>query len=209
MQTKDIDYYEERRFAGSKLIILFILFLSSFIISTEVITKIPLVRLVLGGMILLSILYNAFIALKPDMLITLRKNTVILLDLSALTLFMLIFEKYGIYLFVFYIVIAVHSRLYFGKMYAYASIAYAAVSWVLLTIYSPYWHAHDVMIIVLAISTFLLSLFSLEFIGRSKKRDNAPDETPIEGKPTAKEHKKKHQFPNLPSEERYKDLLEL
>ena len=213
MQTKDIDYYEERRFAGSRLIILFILILSSFIISTEVITKIPLVRLVLGGMILLSILYNAFIAYKPDIFVLLRKNTVILFDLSALTLFILIFEKYGIYLFIFYVLIAVYSNLYFGKKYAYASIAYAVVSWVLISIYSPYWHAHHDMIIVLAISTFLISLFSLHFIWRADKRDDVPDETVIEEDPAetaiAKEHKKKHKFPDLPNEEKYEELLEL
>ena len=157
MQTKDIDYYEERRFAGSRLVILFILILSSFVISTDVLTKIPLVRLVLGGMILLSILYNAFIAYKPDMLVPLRKNAVIFLDLLALTLFILIFEKYGIYLFLFYVLITIQSSLYLGKKYAYLSIAYATVSWVLLSIYSPYWHAHHDMIIVLAVSTFLIS----------------------------------------------------
>lgn len=213
MQTRNINYYKERRFAGIRLIILFILILSSFVISTELITKIPLVRLVLGGMILLSILYNAFIAFKPDMFVLLRKNAVILFDLSALTLLILIFEKYGLYLFAFYILITIQSSLYFGKKYAYASIVYAAVSWVLLSIYSPYWHAHHDMIIVLAASTFLISLFSLQFIGRAEKRDNSTDETLIEEEPAEiaieKEHMKKHKFPNLPSEEKYDDLLEL
>jgi hypothetical protein len=213
MQTKNIDYHEERSFAGTRLIILFILFLSSFVISTDVITQIPLVRLVLGAMILLSILYNAFIAFKPDMFLLLRKNAVILFDLSALTLLILIFEKYGIYLFVFYVLIAIQSSLYFGKKYAYASIAYAAVSWLLLSIYSPYWHTHHDMIIILAVSTFLISLFSLHFIRRAEKRECAPDEIVIEVESDEtvieKEHREKHKFPNLPSEEKYDDLLEL
>jgi hypothetical protein len=211
MQTKNIDYYEERRFAGTRLIILFILILFSFIISTDVITKIPLVRLVLGGMILLSILYNAFIAFKPDMFVLLRKNAVILFDLSALTLLILIFERYGIYLFAFYVLIAIQSSLYFGKKYAYTSIAYAAISWVMLSIYSPYWHAHHDMIIILAGSTFLISLFSLQFIGRSAKTEYVPEETVIEEETAeiAIEKKHKHKFPNLPGEEKYDDLLEL
>ena len=213
MQAKDIDYYEERRYAGSRLIILFILILSSFLISTDVLTEITLVRLVLGGMILLSVSYNAFIAYKPDMLVPLRKNAVIFLDLAALTLFILIFEKYGMYLFLFYVLIAIQSSLYFGKKYAYLSIAYATVSWLLLSIYSPYWHAHHDIIIVLAVSTFFISLLSLQFIGRTTKRDNAPEETVIEEAADeiaiTKEHKKKHKFPNLPSEEKYEDLLEL
>jgi len=217
MQTKTIGYYEERKFAGSRLIILFILFLSSFLITTGMLAKIPLVRLVLGSMILLSVSYNAFIAYKPDLLVTLRKNAVILLDLAALTLLILIFEKYGIYLFLFYVLIAIQSSLYFGKIYAYLSIAYAAVSWVYLSIYSPYWHAHHDIIIVLAVVTFLISLVSLQFIERRAKRDHAPNETVIEEKPTEiateidikEEHNKKHKFPNLPSKEKYEDLLEL
>ncbi len=218
MQTKNIDYYEERRFAGSRLIILFILILSSFLISTNVLTEIPLVRLVLGGMILLSISYNAFISYKPDMLVPLRKNAVIFLDLVALTLFILIFEKYGMYLFLFYVLITIQNSLYFGKKYAYLSIVYAAVSWLLLSIYSPYWHAHHDIIIVLAISTVLISLVSLQFIGRIAKRENAPDETVIEEESTIpkkirrtlyEDAQMNHKFPNLPSEEKYKDLLDL
>lgn len=215
MQTKNIDYYVERRFAGSRLIILFILILFSFIISTDVLTKIPLVRILLGSMILLSIPYNFFIASKPYKLVPLRKNAVIFLDLLALTLFILIFEKYGTYLFIFYVLITIQSSLYFGKKYAYLSIAYAPVSWVFLSIYSPYWHAHHDIIIVLAITTFLISLVSLQFIERIVARDSAPDETTVsEEEPTEMaiekdHHKKNHRFPNLPSKEKYEDLLEL
>ena len=213
MQTKNIDYHEERSFAGTRLIILFILILSSFLISTNVITHIPLVRLVLGGMILLSILYNAFIAYKPDTLLLLRKNAVILLDIAALTLLILIFEKYGIYLFVFYVLIAIQSSLYFGKKYAYASIVYATVSWLILSIYSPYWQMHHDILIVLSISTFLISLVSLQFIKGTAKRNNVPDETAIEEETAEtaieKEHKKNHKFPKLPNEEKYEELLEL
>jgi len=213
MQIKNTDYYEERSFAGTRLSILFILILSSFLISTDVITKIPFVRLVLGAMILLSILYNAFIAFKPDMFVLLRKNAVIFLDILALTLVIFIFDKYGIYLFVFYVFITIQSSLYFGKKYAYASITYAAVSWVLLFIYSPYWHMqHDILMIV-SLSTFLISLVSLPFIGRSVKSEYISDEAVIEEEPAeiaiAKEHKKNHKFPNLPNEEKHEDLLKL
>ena len=213
MQIKNTDYYEERSFAGTRLSILFILILSSFLISTDVITKIPFVRLVLGAMILLSILYNAFIAFKPDMFVLLRKNAVIFLDILALTLVIFIFDKYGIYLFVFYVFITIQSSLYFGKKYAYASITYAAVSWVLLFIYSSYWHTqHDILMIV-SLSTFLISLVSLPFIGRSVKSEYISDEAVIEEEPAeiaiAKEHKKNHKFPNLPNEEKHEDLLKL
>ena len=204
MQTQNIYYHEERVYASTRLIILFILTLFSFVISTDMIPKILLVRLVLGGMILLSMLHYAFIAYQPDMLVSVRKNVLIFLDLAALTLFIYIFEKYGIYLFSFYVLIVMQSSLYFGKKYAYASIFSATVSWVLLSIYSPYWHARHDVIFAFAITTFLISLFSLRFIRGIEETYEDQTETVIKAKP-----KVKRKFPKLPSKEKYKELLEI
>ncbi len=74
MQIQNNYYQEERVYAGTRLIILFILALSSFVISTDMVPKILLVRLVLGGQILLSMLHYAFIGYRPDTLVSLRKN---------------------------------------------------------------------------------------------------------------------------------------
>ena len=204
MQTSNIDYQEERAYAGIRLIILFILTLASFLITTELIPKIPLVRLVLGGMIILSIVYNAFIAYKPDMLVSVRKNALILMDLLALTLFIVIFEKYGIYLFVFYVLIVMQSSLYFGLKYAYTSLASATVSWVLLSAYSPYWHMHYDIIIAFAITTLLISIFVLRFIRRTVESYDEPAETVI-----PEQFKAKHTvLENIPDREMYKETIE-
>ncbi len=165
MQIQNNYYQEERVYAGTRLIILFILALSSFVISTDMVPKILLVRLVLGGQILLSMLHYAFIGYRPDTLVSLRKNVLIFLDLLTLTFLISIFEKYGLFLFPFYVLIVMQSSLYFGKKYIYTSIVSATVSWVLLSKYSPYWYAHYDIIIAFAITTFLVSLFSLRFIG--------------------------------------------
>ena len=204
MQTQNIYYHEERVYASTRLIILFILTLFSFVISTDMIPKILLVRLVLGGMILLSMLHYAFIAYQPDMLVSVRKNVLIFLDLAALTLFIYIFEKYGIYLFSFYVLIVMQSSLYFGKKYAYTSIAFAAVSWLLLSTYSPYWQVHHDIIIAFAITTFLASLFSLRFIGEAEEIDDEPAETVTE----AKHNVKNKLLTSIPNREMYKEKIQ-
>jgi len=186
MQTQNIYYHEERVYAGTRLIILFILTLSSVVISIDMVPKILLVRLVLGGLILLSMLHYAFIGYRPDTLVALRKNVLIFLDLLTLTLLISIFEKYGLFFFSFYVLIVMQSSLYFGKKYIYTSIASAAVSWVLLSIYSPYWHAHYDIIIAFAITTFLVSLFSLRFIGGVHETHDEPAETVPATKPNVK-----------------------
>ena len=204
MQTPTIDYQEESVYARTRLISLFIFTLGSFAITTELIPKIPLVRLVLGGMIILSILYNAFIAYKPDMLVSVRKNVLILMDLLALTLFIVIFEKYGIYLFVFYVLIVMQSSLYFGIKYAFTSFFSATVSWVLLFVYSPYWHGHYDVIITFAITTFLISVFVLRFIRSTAESYDESAETVIPEEPEVK-----HTFlDNIPSRDIYKKTIE-
>jgi diguanylate cyclase (GGDEF)-like protein len=203
MQTPNIDYQEERVYAGTRLIILFIFTLASFLITTEMIPKIPLVRLVLGGLILLSIMHNAFIAYRPDMLVSLRKNALILVDLLAVTLFILIFEKYGIYLFAFYVLIVMQSSLYFGTKYTFTSLFSAIVSWVLLFVYSLYWHEHYNVIIAFAVTTFLTSLFALRFIRSTVEIYNEPAETVILEQPEIK-----HTFlDNIPNRDMYKETI--
>lgn len=204
MQTPNMDYQEERVYASTRLISLFIFTLVSFAITTEMIPKIPLVRLVLGGMIILSLLYNAFIAYRPDMLVSVRKNVLIFVDLLALTLFIVIFEKYGIYLFAFYVLIVMQSSLYFGMTYAVTSLFSAIVSWVLLFVYSPYWHAHYDVIIAFAITTLLISAFVLKFISKTNELDAEPAESVILEQPDTK-----YAFlANIPNREMYKETIE-
>jgi diguanylate cyclase (GGDEF)-like protein len=189
MQTQNIYYNEEIVYTGTKLILLFILTLFSFVISTDMIPKILLVRLVLGGLILLSVSHYAFIRYRPDTLVSLRKNVSISLDLLTLTLLISIFEKYGLFLLPFYVLIVMQSGLGFGKKYIYTSIVAAAISWALLLIFSPYWYANYDIIIAFAITTLLVSLFSLRFIeGVDETHDEATETV------TATEPSIRHEF---------------
>ncbi len=164
MQIKN-NYYEERVYSSIRMIILFVLTLFSFVLSTDIIPDILLVRLVLGVLILFSMLHYAFIVYQPERLVVFRKNVLILLDLLTLSLLISIFEKFGLFLFSLYVVMVMQSSLYFGKKYFYTSLSAATVSWLLLVIYSPYWHTRYDIIVAFAITTFLVSVFTLRFIG--------------------------------------------
>ncbi len=50
------------------------------------------------------------------------------------------------------------SSLYFGKKYLYTSLSAAAVSWLLLVIYSPYWHTRYDIIVAFAIIALIALL---------------------------------------------------
>lgn len=204
MQTRNIEYQEERTYAFSRLIILFIFTVSSFVITTDMISKIPLVRVVLGGMILLSIAYNAFISYKPDLFVPLRKNVLIFVDLLALTLFIFIFEQYGVYLFALYVLIVMQSSLYFGERYVYTSFASATILWVLLYIYSPYWHTRYDIIIAFAITALLTALFSIRFIRTAEETETVLAEAVIEKQPD----EKNIFLASIPNRERYREVLQ-
>jgi len=202
MQTSNIQYQEERVYASTRLILLFIFTLASFIISTEMVEKIPLVRLVLEGLIVFSIAYNAFIAYKPDTLVQLRKNVLIFVDLLALTLFIIIFEQYGIYLFGFYVLIVMQSGLYFGLKYIYTSLFSAVLSWVILSEYSEYWTNHYDIIIAFAMTTLILSMFALRFIRTSEVSE-------IDREKSSKKIEKKTTFlKNIADRSVYQDTIE-
>lgn len=199
-----IDYQEERLYVVTRLIILFIFALVSFLITAEMVPKIALVRLILGIMVLFSLLHNVFIARKPHMFISLRKNILILVDLLAVTLFILIFEQYGIYFFALYVLIVMQSSLYFGKNYAYTSLFSASVSWIVLDLYSSYWHEHYETIIAFAFTTFVTSLFALRFIRRTEEITVSPN-TEL----TVQQTKVKHELlGTMPNKEFYRETIQ-
>ncbi len=180
MLSPDIDYQEEKNYVRNRLMALFVITFLSFGISFEIISQILLVRLVLGGLILISMLHYSFIVYQPDMLVFYRKNVLIFLDLLTLTLLIYIFEKYGLFLFPFYILIVMQSGLTFGKEYLYTSLIAATISWVLLSLYSSYWHTHYDIIIAFAMSTLLVTLFFRKFIVQEQEKKDEFSEVLID-----------------------------
>ncbi len=200
-------YQEERQYGGVRLTILFILTFFSIILFEQVdiqmAEKMFFVKVVLVGMLLISMFHYLFILRKPHTLIISRKVMLILLDLSVLTFFISIFEQNGLFLLPLYIVIVMQNGLSFGIAYFYASIALASVSWVLLLLYSPYWREENEIIATFAMTTFLIPLFYLKFIGKVHEKNDELSEILSTTK-----HDANHDIlTGLPNRKRYKEEI--
>ncbi len=180
MLTQNIYYQEEKKHASSRLTFLILITFFSFIFyeqsSEYMAEKMLLVSLVLGGLTLISMVHYFLVVRKPNSFVLFRKNLLIFLDLIVLTFFITLFEKAGLFLLPLYIMIVMRSGLSFGIKYFYTSIFLAAISWVLLLVYSPYWKEHSDIIATFAMTTLLLPLFYLRFITRvHQKNDELSD----------------------------------
>jgi len=200
-------YQEERQYSGVRLTILFILTFFSIILFEQVdaqwAEKMFFVKVVLVGTLLISMVHYLFMLRKPHSFIIVRKVMLILLDLSVLTFFISVFEENGLFLLPLYIVIVMQNGLSFGIAYFYASIALASVSWVLLLLYSPYWREAHEIIATFAMTTFLIPLFYLKFIGKVHEKNDELSEIL-----TSTKHDANHDIlTGLPNRKRYKEEI--
>ena len=180
MLTQNIYYQEEKKHASSRLSVLIIITFFSFIFyeqaSEDIAAKMLLVSFVLGVLTLASLAHYFLMIRKPNTLVPYRKNFLIFLDLIILTFFIALFEKQGLFLLPLYIMIVMRSGLSFGIEYFYTSIVLAAISWILLLVYSPYWKEHNDILATFAMSTLLIPLFYIRFITRvHEKNDELSD----------------------------------
>lgn len=172
MLSSDMYYQQEKKYTQNRLMVLSVITFLSFVISSEIIPQILLVRLVLGVLVFISMLHYSFITYQPEKFIPYRNDILIFLDLFTLALLIYAFEKYGLFLFPLYILIVTQSALCFGKEYVYSSMISAVISWIFLSIYSPYWHMHYDIIITYAMTTLLVTLLFWKFIaGEEEERD--------------------------------------
>ncbi len=180
MLTRNIYYQEEKEHASNRLTVLIIITFFSFIFyeqaSRDIAGKMLLVSLVLSGLTIASMAHYFLIVRKPNTIVSYRKNFLIFLDLVILTFFIALFEKQGLFLLPLYIMIVMRSGLSFGIKYFYTSIVLAAISWVLLLAYSPYWKEHNDILATFAMTTLLIPMFYIRFITRvHEKNDELSD----------------------------------
>lgn len=170
MFTKNIYYQVEKRYAGTRLAVIGILTFLSFLlfgqIGSEIVKEMLMISMMLGGLFVFSLLHYAFLVRYPQRAVGLRKSIVVLLDLAVLTLLVMLFEQYGIYFLPFYVWLVMLSGANFGIGYFYTSIIGAALSWITLLLYSPYWRGHYDILVAFAMTTFLVPLFYLKNIVR-------------------------------------------
>jgi diguanylate cyclase (GGDEF)-like protein len=176
MVSQNIYFQEEKRYVESRLLVLFVIIFFSFAFSTQVNSALAstmlLVKLILSGLAIVSLLHYFFMVKMPDKFVSYRKNFLIFADLIVLTLLIAVFEKYGLFLLPLYIIIVMHNGLIFGIKYFYTSIVLAAISWLLLLTYSEYWQLHYDILATFAMTTFLIPLFYLKFITRVHERND-------------------------------------
>ncbi len=176
MQSQNIYYQEEKRYVGVRLIVLLIITFLGFIlfeqVNTEAVSEIFLAKILLMVVLLISMSHYLFITRYPNILVKYRKVLLIFLDLVVLTFFIVILERNGLFLLPLYIIIVMQNGLIFGIGYFYISIISAAVSWILLLLYSEYWKIHYDILATFAMTTFLIPLFYLRFISKVHNKND-------------------------------------
>ncbi len=204
---QNIYYQEEKQYASTRLTVLFILAFFSFIlfeqVNTEMVSKMFLVKMSLAGLVLVSMSHYLLVMRRPSTLVEYRKILLILLDLAALTFFIAILEENGLFLLPLYIMIVMQNGLIFGIAYFYASIIAAAISWILLLVYSEYWKIHYDIIATFAMTTFLIPLFYLRFIAKVHEKNDELSEIL-----TVTEHDANHDIlTGLANRKMYKEMM--
>ncbi|RRS32339.1 MAG: hypothetical protein P794_01700 [Epsilonproteobacteria bacterium (ex Lamellibrachia satsuma)] len=169
MPIDNMSYYKERMSAGTRLAVLFAFTFASFLISPEIFPDIKMVQLILGGLILVSLLYYAFIVYQPGLLVSLRKNVLLLSDMLILMFLIKILEQKGIYFLPVYVLIVAQSSINYGLRYFYSSSLICIASLGLLINYSDYWFKHYDIVIAFGVTALLVPLLSIKIMIRSNQ----------------------------------------
>ena len=169
MSENYIEYNEERIYSISRMSILLLLTFLSFLVSSDYIPKIELVQLVLGGLMIVSLLYHAFITYRPDSFVHTRRNVLILFDFIILTFAINIMGENGIYLMPLYALIVMQSSVSYGLTYYISGALFAIAGLAYLVTSSPYWEVHYNVITAFGITTVLIPLFYMKTLIRIDK----------------------------------------
>lgn len=135
-------------------------------------TKVLYVLFTLIGLMILSLALYLFMIQLPNTLVATRKNILIFADLSALTYFMILFDRQGIFLLPIYTILVMRNGLSFGIRYFYMSIVLITISWAFLIAYSKYWANNLDILISFAITTLIIPMFYLNVITRVHEKND-------------------------------------
>ncbi|OQX50075.1 MAG: hypothetical protein B5M46_01920 [Epsilonproteobacteria bacterium 4484_20] len=169
MSENYIEYHEERIYSISRMSILLLLTFLSFLVSAEYVPKIQLVQLVFGALMIISLVYHAFITYRPDSFVHIRRNVLILLDFIILTFTIDILGENGIYLMPLYALIVMQSSVSYGLKYYISGALFALAGFAYLATSSSYWQLHYNVIAAFGITTVLIPLFYIKTLIRLDK----------------------------------------
>jgi len=166
MKRENASYIQEKKHALSHLFVVLFFTIGIILLLNFMDIKMNpeyfFLKLLFVGTSIFSLLYYLLIITFPNLLLNIRKLMLISIDLSVLTISIIILETHGIFLFPFYVLIVMESGLSFGFLYFYFTVFLAITSWVILLVYSPYWLAHENIIITFVIMTFVIPLVYLK-----------------------------------------------
>jgi len=170
LEKQLIEYKEERFYSMARMSVLLILTFISFFISSDIFPQIQLVQLLFGGLMIMSLVYHTLITYKPESLVAVRKNFLLLMDYVVLTFLINIFGEHGIYLLPLYALIVMQSSVSYGLNYYISGALIATASLGYLAMYSPYWKGEYDVIIAFGITTLLVPLFYIKSLLRMDEK---------------------------------------
>jgi len=176
MPESYIEYQEEHFYSMARMSVLGVLTVISFLISPDIFSKIQLVQLVLGGLMLLSLLYHTFITYMPESFISIRKNFLLFMDFVILTFLINVLGEHGIYLLPLYAIIVMQSSVSYGLNYYISGAVLATASLAYLATASFYWKEQYEVIVAFGITTLLVPLFYIKTLIRMDKKIDEAEE---------------------------------
>ena len=176
MSDQYTEYREEHFYSMARMSIVLVLTVLSFLISPSIVPKIQLVQLVLGSLMIIALLYHAFITYMPDRFVFARKNILLLFDFAILTFSINILGENGIYLLPFYTIIVMQGSVSYGLKYYISGAIFATASLTYLATSSPYWKGQYDIIVAFGITTLLVPLFYIKTLLRMDKKIGEAEE---------------------------------
>jgi diguanylate cyclase (GGDEF)-like protein len=170
MLENDVYYYEEKKYAGNRLTVLFAVSLLAILVSSQTTgmmhSNARMIQIIIAALLIASIFHFIVISKKPYFLVRFRKVAVLVLDLVALTLVVGILGHTGIFFLPIFVIIVMQIGLSLGMDYFYLSVLFSAMSFILLVTYVEYWQMNSDIIIAFALTTFLVPMFYLNDLMR-------------------------------------------
>ena len=176
MEKHSSMYVKEKKHTLSRLWFVILISLVGFLIiavlDTQTQRQFFVLRLLLLMLSLFSFFYYIFLFKFPSLLVRTRKFALIIVDISVLTIAIILLGSSGLFLLPLYLLIVMESGVSFGFVYFYFSLILSSFSWIILIAYSPYWKIHSDTVAIFAITTFLIPLvYMKQMMTMHKKND--------------------------------------
>jgi len=181
MQTVANEYFREKKYAFSHLLLVLSVTLVGFLVMMLFEDKINLqtvrLKMLFIGISLFSFFYYVLVVKFPNTLTSVRKLTLFLVDIIVLTVIIVLVGPFGLFLLPLYILIVLESGVRFGFSYFYFTLMLSLVSWATLIFYSSYWAQHIDTVVIFAITALLIPLVYLKQMIHMNKRHDTLSQT--------------------------------